>query len=167
MKQIVRVGLIGFGTVGTGVASLLFGKGKPFLKGRAYDLELVKIADLDITRDRGVSVPEGVLTTDVREVLDNPDIDIVIELIGGYEPALTFTLRAFANGKSVVTANKAWIFGTCRILSGMAGAYFRRKKSTLPLSSSPFVSRPVLMPWKSWVVCRISMTRSQVSWPLK
>ena len=109
MKQIVRVGLIGFGTVGAGVASLLFGKGKPFLKGRNYDLELVKIADLDITRDRGVSVPEGVLTTDVSEVLDNPDIDIVIELIGGYEPALTFTLRAFANGKSVVTANKALI----------------------------------------------------------
>jgi homoserine dehydrogenase len=109
MKKTVRVGLIGFGTVGTGVASLLLGKVKPFLKGRNYDLELVKIADLDIARDRGITIPDEILTTDVNEILENPDIDIVIELIGGYEPALTFTLRAFANGKSVVTANKALV----------------------------------------------------------
>lgn len=109
MKRTVKVGLIGFGTVGTGVARLMFGQEKPFLRGRDFDLELVKIADLDITRDRGVALPEGVLTTDVSKILDNPDIDIVIELMGGYEPARAFTIRAFGNGKSVVTANKALV----------------------------------------------------------
>ncbi|MFA6471528.1 MAG: homoserine dehydrogenase [Candidatus Latescibacterota bacterium] len=109
MNRTVRVGLIGFGTIGTGVASLLLSKKKPFLRGRSFNLKLVKIADLDIVHDRGITIPDGILTTDVHEVLDNPDIDIVIELIGGCEPARTFTLRAFANGKSVITANKALI----------------------------------------------------------
>lgn len=109
MKRKVKVGLVGFGTVGTGVARLMFGSSKPFLRGRDFDLELVKIVDLDVTRDRGIALPSGVLTTDVADVLDNPDIDIVIELMGGYEPARKFTLRAFENGKSVVTANKALI----------------------------------------------------------
>lgn len=109
MKRTVNVGLIGFGTVGTGVAKLLLGAEKPFLRGRDFDLRLVKIADLDITRDRGVALPAGMLTTDAGEILADPDIDIVIELMGGYEPARTFTLRAFRNGKSVVTANKALV----------------------------------------------------------
>lgn len=114
MKRTVNVGLIGFGTVGTGVAKLLLGAEKPFLRGRDFALNLVKIADLDITRDRGVPLPAGILTTDANEILTNPDIDIVIELMGGYEPARKFTLAAFANGKSVVTANKALIakYGT-------------------------------------------------------
>jgi homoserine dehydrogenase len=109
MKRTVNVGLIGFGTVGAGVARLLYGKEKSFLNGRDFTLELVKIADIDIVRDRGIVIPSGVLTADVNEVLENPSIDIVIELVGGYEPARTFTLRAFENGKSVVTANKALI----------------------------------------------------------
>ncbi len=109
MKRKVKAGLIGFGTVGAGVARLLFGAEKPFLRGRNFELELSKIADLDITRDRGVAIPEGVLTTDANVILNDPSIDIVIELIGGYEPARSFTLRAFERGKSVVTANKALI----------------------------------------------------------
>ncbi|MHB9027407.1 MAG: homoserine dehydrogenase [Candidatus Latescibacterota bacterium] len=109
MKRTVKVGLIGFGTVGTGVAKIMLGADKPYLRGRDFDLELVKIADLDTTRDRGVSLPAGMLTADVNEIINNPDIDIVIELIGGYEPARKFTLQAFGNGKSVITANKALI----------------------------------------------------------
>jgi homoserine dehydrogenase len=109
MEKVITAGLIGFGTVGSGVAKILFGEEKPYLRGRDFDLELIKIADLDITTDRGIRVPDGVLTTHVEDILENPDIDIVFELIGGYEPARTFTLRAFNNGKSVVTANKALI----------------------------------------------------------
>ncbi|HUT62901.1 MAG TPA: homoserine dehydrogenase [Anaerolineae bacterium] len=109
MKHTVKLGLIGFGTVGTGVAKILYGSQKPHLRGRSFDIELVKISDLDITTNRGVDVPVGVLTTDVNEILNDPEISIVIELIGGYEPARTFTLEAFAQGKSVVTANKALI----------------------------------------------------------
>ena len=87
MKDVVKVGLIGFGTVGTGVAGIMLGTKKPFLRSRNFGLELIKIADIDTTTDRGISLPEGILTTDANEILNDPDIDIVIELIGGYEPA--------------------------------------------------------------------------------
>ena len=109
MKPVVKAGLIGFGVVGTGVVRLMLNDSKPFLKGRGFGLELVKIADIDMERDRGVSLPEGMLTNDAGEILNDPEIDIVIELIGGYEPARAFTLKAFENGKSVVSANKALI----------------------------------------------------------
>jgi len=109
MKDIVKVGLIGFGTVGTGVVRLLTAVKRPFLRGLNFTIELVKIADIDIIRDRGVAVPAGILTTDAGEILCDPGIDIVIELVGGIEPAKSFTLKAFENGKSVITANKALI----------------------------------------------------------
>jgi len=109
MKNTVNIGLIGFGTVGSGVARMLFAEDRPFLRGRDFDLELVKIADLDITTDRGIEVPKGILTTHAEEVLDDRNIDIIVELIGSYEPARTFTLKAFERGKSVVTANKALV----------------------------------------------------------
>ncbi|HDJ28762.1 MAG TPA: homoserine dehydrogenase [Proteobacteria bacterium] len=105
--EIINVGLIGFGTIGTGVARVLRENNQLITQRLGAKLELKKIADLDITTDRGISLPEGVLTTDVNEVLDNPEIDLVIELIGGYEPARTFISRALKAGKHVVTANKA------------------------------------------------------------
>ncbi len=72
-------------------------------------LEIAKIADLDITTDRGVAVAPGVLTDKADEIFDDPEIDIVIELVGGYEPARTFILKALEKGKHVVTANKALV----------------------------------------------------------
>ncbi|MCD6152244.1 MAG: homoserine dehydrogenase, partial [Deltaproteobacteria bacterium] len=105
--EIINVGLIGLGTIGTGVARVLRENNQLITQRLGAKLELKKIADLDITTDRGISLPEGVLTTDVNEVLDNPEIDLVIELIGGYEPARTFISRALKAGKHVVTANKA------------------------------------------------------------
>ena len=106
MKDI-HVGLIGFGTVGTGVVKLLTANGALISEKLGARLVLKKIADLDTATDRGVVLAPGVLTANVNEILDNPGIDIVIELIGGYEPARTFVLRAIAAGKHVVTANKA------------------------------------------------------------
>jgi len=83
MKQI-RAGLLGFGTIGTGVVKV-FQNNAELIKARlGADLILDKIADLDITTDRGVTLEPGLLTTDADDVLVNPDIDIVIELIGGY-----------------------------------------------------------------------------------
>jgi len=109
MQDVVKVGLMGFGTVGTGVAKMLLSDDRPFLRGREFDIELTRIADLDITTDRGINVPAGMLTTHVEDILNDREIGIVVELIGGYEPARTFTLRAFERGKSVVTANKALV----------------------------------------------------------
>lgn len=107
MKATIQVGLIGFGTVGTGVVKILKENADLITKRVGIPVALVRIADLDVTTDRGVSVPEGVLTTDVRDILDDPDIDIVVELIGGHEPAKQFILQALERKKCVVTANKA------------------------------------------------------------
>jgi len=106
MKDI-NVGLIGFGTVGTGVAKLLADNAGLIAAKLGVRLVLKKIADLDTTTDRGVKLNPGVLTSDVNEIFTDPEISIVIELIGGYEPAKSFVLKAIAAGKHVVTANKA------------------------------------------------------------
>jgi len=106
MKKI-NVGLIGFGTVGAGVVKILKKNAALIAHRTGAPVELRRIADLDITTDRGVAVKKGLLTTDVRSVLNDPDVDIVVELIGGIEPARTFILQAVAGGKHVVTANKA------------------------------------------------------------
>ncbi|MCK4622335.1 MAG: homoserine dehydrogenase [Desulfuromonadales bacterium] len=103
----IKVGLLGFGTIGTGVVKV-FQKNSELLRQRlGQSLELVKIVDLDITSDRGVTLAPGILSTNVEDIIDNPEIDLVIELIGGYEPAKSFILKAIANGKHIVTANKA------------------------------------------------------------
>jgi homoserine dehydrogenase len=107
MKARIGVGLVGFGTVGTGVAKILLGNRALIQRRVGVPVELVRVADLDITRDRGVSLPPGMLTTDVGQILDDPSIDIVLELIGGYDAAKRVILDAMARGKQVVTANKA------------------------------------------------------------
>jgi homoserine dehydrogenase len=103
----VRVGLIGFGTIGTGVVKLLQRNQAQIRARLGARLTLARIADIDLKRDRGVRVGHGVLTNDALALIDDPSIDIVIELMGGYDTARRFVLRAIGNGKSVVTANKA------------------------------------------------------------
>jgi len=107
MNQVVRVGLIGFGTVGTGVVKILQSNADLIARRVGRPVELAKIADLDVTTDRGVTVPSEMLTTNVHDILDDPQIDIVVELIGGHEPAKRFILQALSSKKGVVTANKA------------------------------------------------------------
>jgi homoserine dehydrogenase len=102
-----KVGMIGFGTIGAGVAKILAGNSAIIRQRLGAVVELVKVADLDITTDRGVKLAPDVLTTSADEVINHPDIDVVIELIGGYEPARKFLLQAIDQGKHVVTANKA------------------------------------------------------------
>ena len=106
-KDGINVGIIGFGIVGSGTAKVLL-TNKDILNERlGFKLNLRRIADLDITTDRGIKIPEGVLTTDVNQLFNDPEIDIVVELIGGIKPAKDFILKAIQNGKHVVTANKA------------------------------------------------------------
>jgi len=103
----VRLGLIGFGTIGTGVVKLLQHNRAQIRSRLGAALRLVRIADIDLRTDRGVRVDREVLTNDAAALLDDPRIDVVVELMGGYEPARRFVLHAIRNGKSVVTANKA------------------------------------------------------------
>ncbi len=107
MMKSIKVGLIGFGTIGSGVVRILQNNQRIIQARLGASVDVVKIADLDITSYRGVKVEPGILTTDADEVLDHPDIDVVVELIGGYEPARSFILKAIKNKKHVVTANKA------------------------------------------------------------
>ena len=118
----INVGLLGFGTVGAGVAQLLLSH-KDLIRARVgVDLELAAVADLDTTTDRGVRLPDGVLTPDAGKVIDDPAIDIVVELIGGQTVAKDFILRAIANGKQIVTANKALLAAHGNDLFGAANA---------------------------------------------
>ena len=107
MKTEIGVGLIGFGTVGSGVARVLIENAELIRRRVGVPIKLVRIADLDITRDRGIAIPPGVLTTDIQQVLTDPRVDIVIELMGGYDLAKRVILEAVQQGKHVVTANKA------------------------------------------------------------
>ena len=106
-KNVVRVGLIGFGTIGRGVAKLFLNSSAIINKKSGIKVELKKICDIDIQTDRGIKIPKGMLTNDINELLNDPEIDIIIELIGGYKPAFDFVMRALNAGKHVVTANKA------------------------------------------------------------
>jgi homoserine dehydrogenase len=103
----INVGLIGFGTVGTGVVRVLQENGPIIRDKLGCEVFLKRIADLDLSRDRGVKVKKGVLTENADEIINDPEISIVIELIGGTTAAKDLIMRALESGKHVVTANKA------------------------------------------------------------
>ncbi|HJP17195.1 MAG TPA: homoserine dehydrogenase [Nitrospinota bacterium] len=103
----INLGLIGLGTIGTGVVKVLRENSALIEKRIGVSLVIKRIADLDIKRDRGVPVDKSTLTTDAKKIFNDDEIDIVIELMGGYEPALSFILQSISNKKHVVTANKA------------------------------------------------------------
>ncbi len=102
----IGIGVLGFGTVGAGAVEIL--KENADLLSRRIGAELVlrAVADIDIASDRGVSVDSSILTTDAAAVVDDPAVDVVVELIGGTGAARELVCRALKQGKSVVTANK-------------------------------------------------------------
>ncbi len=103
----INVGLLGCGTVGTGVAKILI-ENKGLIRSRVgATLHLKRIADIDMQRDRGIQFDDGVLISDANTVVDDPEIDIILEMIGGEKIARDLILRAIDNNKHVVTANKA------------------------------------------------------------
>ncbi|MDP6310121.1 MAG: homoserine dehydrogenase [Prochlorococcaceae cyanobacterium ETNP14_MAG_4] len=103
----IGVGLLGLGTVGAGVAGIL-----QTPEGRnplVAELELVRVAVRDLQRPRPIELPNSLLTNDPQAVVDDPAVQVVVEVMGGIEPARTMIMRAIAAGKAVVTANKAVI----------------------------------------------------------
>lgn len=103
----VRVGLVGFGTVGSGVAKILLQDADAIKVRTGVELELAVIVDLDTTTPRPVTVPDGMLTDDLSKLLDDETIDIAIELVGGTTFAKDLQIKMLQAGKHVVTANKA------------------------------------------------------------
>jgi homoserine dehydrogenase len=107
MNGVINIGLIGFGTIGSGVVETL-NKNLDLIENKVNQkVKLKKVVDLDITSERDVDINPEILSTNINDILEDPEIEIVIELIGGYQPALKFILKAMENGKHVVTANKA------------------------------------------------------------
>ena len=107
MSRPVGVGLLGLGTIGTGVVKVLQQNAVVIEQRLGFPLRLVHVADLDLETDRGVDLSGVVFDDDSAGLLADPDVDIVVELIGGYGVARELTLAAIAAGKHVVTANKA------------------------------------------------------------
>lgn len=106
MKK-VNIGLIGFGNIGSGVVKILRDKRALLSEKTGLDINIKKICDQDITSKRNVSVDKGILTRNAKEIIDDPQIDILVELIGGIHPAKEFISEALKKGKNIVTANKA------------------------------------------------------------
>jgi homoserine dehydrogenase len=103
----INVGIIGFGTVGSGTLEILT-TNREIIKSRVgIEVVVKKIADLDIDSDRGISVDRDLLTVDAMDVVNDPEIDVVVELIGGLKEAKKYILKAMERRKHVITANKA------------------------------------------------------------
>ena len=99
MPETKKIAVIGFGNIGSGVVKALHEK-------RVAGLDLVKVIDIDLERKRPVRIPRKMLSPHWQDAVNDPKIDIIVELIGGIEPARTILLRAMEKGKDVVTANK-------------------------------------------------------------
>lgn len=106
MKK-VNIGLIGFGNIGSGVVKILRDKKSLLSEKTGLDINIKKICDQDITSKRNVSVDKALLTRNPKEIIEDPQIDILVELIGGVHPAREFISEAIKKGKNIVTANKA------------------------------------------------------------
>lgn len=105
----LNIGLIGFGNIGTGLVNAL-NQNREIIKERTgVELQITRIADKDIKTKRDAEYDASILTDDANTLLDDPSIQLVVELVGGLEPARTFVEKALKNGKHVVTANKAML----------------------------------------------------------
>ena len=103
----IGVGLVGLGTIGTGVHKVLVDNAEVIEQRLGFSLKLVRIADLDTETDRGIDLTGVQFDSDTEGLIHDPNVDIVIELIGGYDVAKRITLASIEAGKHVVTANKA------------------------------------------------------------
>lgn len=108
MKK-VRIALLGLGNVGKGVWNILQKNGEEIAQRSGYDIEIAKVLVRDVNKDRGVNVPKSLLTTDADEIINDPSIEIIVEVMGGIEPAMDYILRSVRNKKNIVTANKMLI----------------------------------------------------------
>ena len=136
----IGVAVLGFGTVGAGVVEGLLRNAGLIRARLGVDLELRAVADLDITTDRGVTVPDGVLCTDAFAAVRRPDVDVVVETIGGTGVAKRLVEAALSEGKAVVTANKKMIAEYGRDLFALAA----EKKTDLYFGASVGGGIPII-----------------------
>lgn len=107
--DVAKVAIIGFGTIGSGVARLLLEHADRITRATGKKVELAYVVDNDLKRPRNVVLPPGILTDDLNKVLQDPEVNLAVELVGGLEPARTIVLKLLESGKNVITANKAML----------------------------------------------------------
>ena len=106
VPAVINIGLMGLGVVGTGVAAYLLGNGPDLSDATGRPVKLKKVLVRDISRPRDIDLPVGLLTANAEDILADPDIHIVVEVMGGTDPAESYLRQALAASKHVVTANK-------------------------------------------------------------
>jgi len=119
MKRI-GIGLLGLGNIGSGTYRVLELNRSHIEATTGLDLRITRILEIDTERDRGFTVDPGVFTQDIDDIISDPEIDIVIELLGGVEPATSYMVSALKAGKNVVTANKAALAENYELLTEIA-----------------------------------------------
>ena len=138
--KVINVGLIGFGNVGTGLVKILKDK-QPILKEKiGVKVVLKKICDKDLNSKRGVLVDRDILTSNPKDILNDPQIDIVVELIGGIHPAKEYVAEALKNGKYVITANKALLAEEGKELFALA----RERQKSIHFEASVGAGIPII-----------------------
>jgi homoserine dehydrogenase len=156
MKKAIGIGLLGLGTVGGGVAEVLAIRADSLAEQTGLPLILRKVLVRDVKKRRAVKLDPALLTDDPEEVLSHPEVDIVIELIGGEQPATEHIKRALTNGKHVVTANKEVIAKHGYQLFSLA----RRHNADLRYEASVGSGIPLISPFQQDLAAnRISAIR--------
>jgi len=140
----IKIGLLGLGTVGTGVAKVLKNNQDSIAKKVGKPVELVKVLVSDKKKQRSINLTDGVLTDRPEDVLDNPDINIVVEVMGGIEPAMNYIARALKNNKQVISANKDLIATHGKELFSIA----KSTNSDLLFEASVAGGIPIIRPLK-------------------
>lgn len=125
-KKTVGIGLVGLGTVGSGVVKILRSESRAIEEKTGLRLELKRVGVRSLSKKRSVSVPKRFLTARASEVVNDPSVDIFVELIGGIHPAKELILKAMAQGKQVVTANKALLAEEGEAIYKQAAKYSRQ-----------------------------------------
>jgi homoserine dehydrogenase len=162
----IQVGLLGIGTVGSGVFNVLKRNQAEIQRRAGRAIEVTMVADLDTARAEAVTGGTAKVVKDAREIIANPDIDIVIELIGGYGIARQLVMEAIDHGKHVVTANKALlaVHGTeifaAAHAKGVIVAFEAAAKASPPTASSGSPASSTAPPTSS---CRRCGTRAWTS----
>lgn len=144
-KECIEIGILGLGVVGSGTVSLLENQRFAIERKIGVPYRIKRIAVRDLHKPRAVPIDRALLTTNTSEIVDDPDIDIVCELIGGVEPARGLVLRALRNGKNVVTANKEMIAKEGHALMEEAG----RRSLDFQFEGSVGGGIPIVQPLKN------------------
>lgn len=128
----LKIGLLGLGTVGSGVFQIIQKNGEELAQRTGRKLVIKKILVRDLTKKRAVEVPPELLTTNLNEILDDPEIDLIVEVMGGVDPASSYIRRSIQAGKHIVTANKELLAKNGRELLSLAdekGVHFHFEAS--------------------------------------